>query len=184
MRLQTMLELMPPPALKNGRTCVTVAELAGQLGEPSRLVSQRLNKLLARGYVRRCRKACFALTLAGERVRAGGVRPRAKPKTPRAYAGSLGERVWTALRRLRKASLPELLELAARDESSAASTARTQLAGWVAAGLVVRIGQREARWLLPKDIGAKAPRLVDSGRKVFDPNAGRLYDRKTGEVVR
>ena len=112
----------------------------------------------------------FAATAKGRALlaSAGGVR------APRR---DLRQRLWTALRRMKKATVDELVTVAASgDEANARNNAQRYLPVLERAGYVRALPRRQGRakvWLIVNDSGARAP-MVCRGNTVSDPNTGEV----------
>ena len=93
---------------------------------------------------------------------------------------SLRSRLWRALRACRKATVHELLVLAARgDEADASRNARSYLNALARAQYVVRVPNGPGRapdWFLGRDTGFEAPRWNQRRGRVHDPNTGEVFD--------
>lgn len=184
------------------RGSITVAALAQATGLSRRDISKCCDKLRVRGLAERPRTGHFQLTASGRAAKAAGARIRSGPqgpngiKTPRPVSGTLRARLWTALRGLGKATIPELCQLACRDrERAAASNARKYIRVLERCGFVVRLRRRERgtaptsngfiRYLLlpGKDPGPKAPVVRERLGLLYDPNTRKSYSLETGEEV-
>jgi hypothetical protein len=179
--LQQVLEALPPPALEGGRRHARLDDVHAKLGGDRGALRRRLFRLIERGYVYSAKPGVFALTRRAVQLRSNGqtvketLRHRVKKPAPRyPKERTIGVRVWEALRKLRKATTAQLLELAARDDEQGQTAATDALRLWVRFGLVAKRGTRGASvvtWFLIKDIGIHAPRRVQGGRLLWDPNA-------------
>jgi|GEM_PF-6825194 len=193
--LQLTLEGMPPPALSTGAMCIRIKTLAAQLRQNPDNVRQRIYRLVRLGLVERKIPGCYALTKMGQRVRAtggfegGGIQacgigvadvaasgrpPPAKPvKKPRfKYETTLADRLWRALRLVRKASVAQLVELAARPGEQGIANAQQILGVWKRHGVVRQLKHgRPPRYLLVRDLGPLTPRPSDRYERVWDANA-------------
>jgi hypothetical protein len=191
--LQRVLDAMPPPALANGDRYIRVSSLALVLGQHRGTMAKRLGRLVKAGLVERRRPGCYALTKMGCRVRAAGSMPPALADNPakckpRYQQGGLVERLWAALRRMRKATLAQLVEIAARPGERGLANASQIVRVWKIYGLVAVLGAdtargpKPARYLLLRDLGIKAPRPADRYTRLFDPNAGVYLPRPENAV--
>ena len=189
--LQRVLDAMPPPALANGDLYVRVSSLAQALGQHRATMAKRLARLVKAGLVERRRPGCYALTKMGCRVRAAGSMPPAlgddpSKSKPSYQQGGLIERLWAALRHMRKATIAQLVEIAARPGERARANASKIVRYWKRYGVVAAIGADTARgpkpvrYLLLRDLGVKAPRPADRFTRLFDPNAGVYLDVAEG----
>lgn len=178
--LQRVLDAMPPPALANGDRYIRVSSLAKALGQHRGTMAKRLGRLVKAGLVERRRPGCYALTKMGCRVRAAGSLPPSladspAARKPRYRPGGLIERLWAALRRMRKATLAELVAIAAKRGERGLANASQIVRAWTRFGVVAVLGARARtapRYLLVRDLGVKAPRPADRYARMFDPNAG------------
>jgi len=193
--LQQVLDALPPPALECGRRHARIDDVIAKIGGDREALRRRLLRLIERGYVYSAKPGVYALTRRAVQLRAKGAEigttPRRRAETHRDKCASpqrgakvnaprlrkertLAVRVWEALRKLRKATTAQLLELAARDDENGQSVATRSLRRWVRFGLVVKRGSRGGSiptWFLIRDIGFHAPREVQGGRLLWDPNA-------------
>jgi hypothetical protein len=124
-------------------------------------------------------------TKAGIQAKEAGVSLTSASNYQRAVVGdirvrrvSLKQRLWRALRILRKATLKDLLALAATgEESAAANNARHYLKVLIDTGFVHRFARRGSggvlRYGLIRDTGPKAP--VMRKHEVEDLNTGEVY---------
>lgn len=179
-------------------TAYTVREIAERTGTDRRDVARRCGQLLYRGLVERAGKGRYRLTEAGAAALAGGGRIRSGPPGPltaprKAATDTLRARLWKALRAVRKATVPELLTIAARGkEREAASNARRYLRRLEAAGYVREIPGRKPgtamtsngfkcyRLLMDGDTGPLPPRYSPKERALYDPNLKRFVPLKDG----
>lgn len=149
-----------------------------------------LRTLLARGYAERVRigriKATsvgLAFLEAGKEVKLGPTGPR----TSETEGTSLRCRLWKAVRLARKATISELLELAARGtEANATQNAKEYLNALVRSGHLMRLSRRaqaewpvttgESRYCLVRDTGPQVPKYDRRQKHIFDPNTGETFD--------
>lgn len=169
--------------------CVTVAEIAAATEVGRRQVARSCGLLLRRGLVARKRRGRYALTEAGRAALEAGAKLRSGPKgahegRPSPRSGTFRERLWRALRLLEKATVPELVTLAAKgDERDPVNSAQRFLRVLDRAGYVVPLKRRapgtaptsngHKRWVLVKNTGPLAPVHRQSRKAVFDPNTGQ-----------
>jgi hypothetical protein len=89
------------------------------------------------------------------------------------------QRLWSALRRLKKATIKELVTLAAAQERDARRNAQRYLRGLAAAGYVralPRPGRGRANaWVLVRDSGPRAPSYSPGAATITDPNNGEVH---------
>lgn len=165
----------------------TLAEIADATGLSEHRAVKSLGVLVRRELVARPERGVYVLTRDG-----GDLLAAASPVTGgrrgsrsgvRRCRDSLRARLWSALRKQRKASLATLLRLACRDDENADGTNAAQyLRALGAAGIVRKLEWREpgtaltspgrARWLLVRDLGPLAPIWSQRTRCVLDPNSG------------
>ena len=175
-------------ALEKG--CRTVAEIAEMTGASRKDTAKACAILLSRGLADRPKLGCYCLNEAGRIALEAGAMPRSGPRgpksgRPRQVKNSLRSRLWAALRRLKKASLADLLPLAANGrEQNALSNGRQYLIHLRKAGIIVALEQRDPgesptsngylRHMLLRDLGPLAP--IHSRRRngLFDPNSGEI----------
>lgn len=169
----------------------SVATLADAARLSRKEAQRRLDVLRGRGLVERVSLGTYRLTAAGRAAIAAGARVRSGPKgrltgERRPARSSFRHRLWTALRRTRKATIPELLQIAGTGaEGSPATNAWHYLDALARAGYVRRMPRREAgtkptsngfcRWLLVNDPGPEHPVLKARGTVVWDPNSGQRH---------
>lgn len=165
----------------------TLAEIADATGLSEHRAVKSLGVLVRRDLVARPERGVYVLTRDGGELLAaaspvtGG--PRRSRSGVRRCRDTLRARMWSALRKQRKATLATLLRLACRaDENADGTNAAQYMRALAAAGIVRRLEWREPgtaltspgrpRWLLVRDLGPLAP--VWSQRKgyVLDPNNG------------
>lgn len=197
-RARRLLDALPPPGADP-----TIDEVAERSGLSRRRVSDAVAVLVRQGLAVRSEIGRLRLTEAGELARAEGRRRAAGPSAPAGPGdprpAGLRTRVWRALRMLRKASLPELLEIAATDAETAA-TGRTAnnagryLAALAAAGVVTVMPDRDPgtaptsngfkRYLLVEDLGPLTPVFNGRAGTLRDPNQDRLiWSRTDGRIA-
>lgn len=165
---------------------VLAREIEAVTGIEGRVLSNFLTRLVARGLVARVGFGQYALTEAGQEahreqvvIGAGPWRGERKAVRERPRR-SLRERAWQMLRRVRKASLPELLELldAPDAEHGLSRYLRALAAGGYLRRLPVRLpgthpnSRGRVRWLLVLDTGPKAPVWRQTRNELHDPNTG------------
>jgi hypothetical protein len=178
---------------------ITTKDLAAATGLDSRDVVAAIDRLRRRGLVVHTRIGRYQRTVAGNNIVAALVEIKPGPKRPGIDAagkrtprplrsddaqgrGALIDRAWAALRQLRKATVPELLELAAGEERDASAALSRYLRRLAAHGVVIEL-QRRVRgiaptsngfkqWTLLRDLGPKAPLYRPSTRELVDRNSG------------
>lgn len=180
-------------ALAAAAPCATVDDLVAATCVPRRQVVKSMGALWHRGLAEPVDgNGCYRLTAAGEEARTAGRRLRSGPVRPhtgrrRPVHGTMRERVWRALRIKVKATLPELVELAARgSERDAYGNARKYLRALEKAGYVRRLPARargaaptspgHVKWVLLRNTGPAPP--------AWHPVRGEVEDLNTGEITR
>lgn len=160
--------------------CATMTELVAATGLTRPQISKAIANMAERGLCVRARKgagpggsrvSCYRRTPAGDTALATKANLKTgpnKPPPPGKRDQGLRGRVWTALRRLQKATVVELIELAGRAGGDIEiRRARRYLRHLVAQGIVTKLPRRvpglharsqgHVQWLLVKDLGATAP---------------------------
>lgn len=191
-----LLGAMPPPGKP-----ATIAELARAAGLERKPTVRAVDTLRRNGLAERVELGRYKLTAAGKLAREKGRPIKSGPKGP--HTGrrkpnaktTFRDRLWAALRLLKKASIPELIVIAgagtARDP---ASGARLFLKRLERAGYVARLPKREAgsapgstgflRWLLLKDTGPGTPRWSRARRDLYDPNLDAVAGKENADAAR
>ncbi len=168
--------------------CAPLDDLVGATGMARTRVATAMEILRSRGLVNSVGPGCYAVTAAGRRVVTSGREIRSGPRglhtgVRRPAQDTLRTRLWRALRLKRKASLPQLLTLAARgSERAAENNAWMYLRALHSAGYIERLATRapgispssrgRIRWLMLRDTGPKAPVVRPRHRAVVDHNTG------------
>lgn len=179
-------------ALQPGQ-CLIVDHLAQATGLENRAVVRGVALLINRGLASRAEVGCYNITLEGEAFRAAGKVIKCGPTGPLSRPGrrprkaTLRDRLWAAIRMRGKASIAELLELAADPAKPAGngySNAQHFLdalakAGWLselsrAAGTALTSNGFK-RYLLVVNPGPATPQVRAKAREVYDPNQGKTY---------
>ena len=169
----------------------TLDDLVGATRVERGRVGTAIATLMSRGLVISVGPVCYALTAAGHRVVTSGREIRSGPRglhtgVRRPVEDTLRARLWRALRLKRKASLPQLLTLAARgSERAAERNAWMYLRALHRAGYIQRLAMRakggssssrgHIRWLMLRDTGPMAPVVRPRHREVVDPNTGERF---------
>jgi hypothetical protein len=189
-------------AIRSSPASSTTRELVEATGFDRRDVVSAVDRLRRRGLVVGISLGRYQRSRDGDRVAAAQVEIKPGPKRPgidaagkrqprplrgdhAAGRGTLLERSWAALRQLKKATIPELLELAAGEESAAANVLGRYLRRLAAHGVVVELKRRVTgvaptsngfkQWTLLRDLGPKAP--------LYRPSTGELVDRNSGLAI-
>lgn len=173
--------------------CLTVDHLAQATGLENRLVVKAAAVLIGRGLANRAEAGCFTITPEGEAFRAEGKAVKCGPKGKhtgtyrRRKKATLQDRLWLALRMRGKASIPELLELAADPTKPAGtgySNAQRYLAALAKAGFLRALPRAAGtaitsngfkRYHLVINPGPAAPQVRHEKREVYDPNERKTY---------
>ncbi len=170
-----------------GSACLTIGELAEQLGLSTEQVSQASSLLIRRGLLERVVRGCFQLTAEGRAAAAAGVEIGSGPanlcerKIPERGRPSLQQRAWNVMRLRRRFTVPELVMCAAKDgDAGPDDTVQRYLRALARAGFAKVVdrrpdGRRAAVckvYTLVKDTGHFAPSVVRRGSAVFDHNTG------------
>ena len=189
-------------ALPGDGSETTAAMLATETGLDRNAVYNCCNKLRRRGLAEKSERGRYRLTTAGcvardasQPIRSGPTGPNDR-EVPRPVSGTLRARLWKALRRLGKATIPELCQLASRGaERAAESNAGKYLRQLERCGFVAQMRRREpgtaptsngfVRYLLvpDRDPGPEAPVVRERLGLLYDPNKRKSYSLDTGEEV-
>lgn len=115
---------------------------------------------------------------AGEvAIRTGPTGPHSGRPSPR--RGTLRELVWKALRKVRKATVADLVQIAAMGEERAPEqNARKYLQALAAHGYVRVLPRRKGgrkQYLIVQDTGPKAPEWHPASAQLYDPNTGESF---------
>lgn len=177
--LATILQAMPPGAA--ARKCMRLPQLKQATRLPAAMLKENLETLVRWRIAVQLSRGCYRLTERGQKIRDTGRAPA--PLPPPGVTGHVGSsmqsRIWRTLRRLRKASVQELLVYAAGPmDGTPTLTARLYLNRLARAGVVAVLPGRPARYLLVRDLGPLAPRATRRGRQpyLWDLNSDALYD--------
>jgi Icc-related predicted phosphoesterase len=200
---QSVLTLIP--SYPGTATTKAIAEEAGMTRHD---VVEAIGRLSRRGLVVHARRGRYQRTRDGDRVAQAQTEIKPGPPRPGIDAagvpakrplrsdhvrgrGTLLDRAWSALRQLRKATVPELLELAADDERYAETSLSKYLRRLAAHGVVVALSRRVrgmaptsngfVQWTLIRDLGPKAPLWRGSTRELVDRNSGLTILLPEGE---
>lgn len=167
---------------------VTLDELTRRCAGGRRQVTTTIVRLIRRGLAEREAHGRYRLTAAGAEAVAKGLRIRSGPRQPwlhvrRQVKRTTRQQVWTALRWLGKACVPELQAVVGDDAKPA--NVRKYLTLLERAGYVIRLAAREpgtartsnghVRWSLVRDTGPKAPVWRPRLDVVHDPNDGSVH---------
>ncbi len=185
---QTLFEALAT----TGGDCRTLPQIQALSGLGRQRVQKGLDILKRRGLVDRISRGCYRLNDDGRAALTarlkinGGGNKRTNTRKP-----GLQDRLWGALRRMRKGSIPELLSIAdARDLTDAMNEARRYLRALCNAGFVTLLSTKEPgtakgskghlRYALVRDTGPRTPWLRarrGSGRtgELVDPNTGETH---------
>jgi hypothetical protein len=168
--------------------CIRIAALAAKTGMEKKRLGKLLATLTRRGLATAPKTGCYKRTARGDKAIAEGTKLRSgptMPSGPRPSSDGLRARAWRALRMMKKATVPEILEIAdAGAQKSPTTNLYRYLGALSRAGIVVKLDTREpgaaatsngfARWSLLRDLGPAAPVLRRGG--VYDPNSRTVLD--------
>jgi predicted transcriptional regulator len=171
-------------------SCLTTEFLATTTGLSRKSVVSAVATLIGRGLADRREVGCYTLTAEGESFRAAGGVIKSGPTGPlhqvaarRPRRITQRDRLWSAMRILKKFTLGEILTLAGAGSESNAQHYIAALAG---AGYLRQMPRREhgtsltsngfKRWQLIRDTGPAAP--------VWSVGRGELYDPNISGVAR
>lgn len=170
-----------------GGACLTTAALADLTGLSNHSVAQACCKLVSRGWIVRREKGCFELSAkgrkaaeAGETITSGSHSPRteASPRRPRRQ--TVRDRMWTAIRTLKKFTLADLETMAGASRCDAQRYTRVL----ASAGYLSRLRSEPGtaptsngfhRYLLIRPSGPEAPVYRAGRREVYDRNDGEIH---------
>lgn len=166
-------------ALADAPAARTVAELATHMGRDPKATGMALRVLHRRGLVERPGHGVYRLAEPGRALIDAGGAVRSGPahgRRAKVQARTLRHRLWTALAFRRKATLPELLTLAAAGgERDAEHNARRYLRLLERTGYLLRLPRRapgHLKWLVLRWTGPHAPVVRARYGAVYDPNRG------------
>lgn len=154
----------------DGARKMNAAEISAATGLAVDGVKRRLPALVRQGLAARAGGA-FKATQEGSAVAAaaGAARPA---------RDTIRQRMWTALRNLKKATIAELLTLASTTRTADRAYAQHFLRVLQRAGYVVAKPRRNngpITWVLVKAVGARAPTWSRRTRTLADPNTGEVH---------
>ena len=147
-QMQVLNELV---MVRNQETmhCLTLDDLAERIKAPRRVIVKRMQSLMRNGFAKSVRVGCYAATPQGyKRQMDGGEIKGGAPKGRRAKAKpvlkkTMRMRTWRAIRILRRATLSEILECAARPgDGNPARSASALLSQLTRAGYVAKLARR------------------------------------------
>lgn len=177
-------------ALPQQGACMTLDEVAAATGLPPERITRLVTALNRNGLISMAQRGCYRRTPAGDAAIAAGTLPKSGPRGPRGVPntsqGGLAERLWRALRMLRRATLPELLEIADPRECRYDDHAARYLRQLKAAGVTGVSNRKVAgtaltsngfkQHILLRDLGPKAPIWRQREKRLWDPNSSRYVD--------
>lgn len=169
---------------------IRATEIAKTTGLSCDQIHSGIGTLERRGFAQRLGDGRVKATAAGLAFLAAGKEINLGPKGPRVAeteGTSLRSRLWRALRLAQKATIPELLQLAARgSEGNAADNAKDYLNALVRSGHVIRLSRRATcelpvttgatRYSLALNTGPLPPQYNRHQKRVYDPNTGEVFD--------
>lgn len=169
--------------------CFTEADMAKVTGLKPKQVEHACQNLRRHGFITRSVRGCHTLLPAGKKALEEGAKLRSGPKGPQAsgqrrHDPGLRQRVWNALRTLKKLTIDDILmRVIDGDERDPRSNVMKYVKALARAGYVQAMPQREAplnptsngcrRWLLITDTGPAAPVCRVSRDTLYDPNLER-----------
>lgn len=169
-----------------------IGELAADLALDHGQISQAAALLIARGYVERQERGCFALTEAGRAARDSGVTiesgvtgPGRAPRRP--ARRTIRQRAWNAMRITRTFTVADLTTTVARDgDGDVEENLRRYVCALADAGYLVRSSRRRPGtapgsngfrvYSLARDTGPVAPVISRLHGSVIDFNLSRNSD--------
>lgn len=203
-QMQVLNELVQ--AADGNNHCLTLDELAERIQHPRRTIVKRMQALMQNGFAKSVRVGCYAATPQGHKRHMDGGEivsgPKGKmDKTRSAKRQSLRARLWRALRTLQRATVSDLLQVAAQPEEVAkgVDSAHRLLSQLTRAGYARKLPRRsnptrdysngEVIYFLLKNTGPLSPMestdkatgergLKDRNTKDFTPY-GEAQDRPT-----
>jgi predicted transcriptional regulator len=175
-------------ALPANNECIRIGALSKATGIPKRRLVNLIATLTRSGLVTAPKIGCYRRTPKGDKFIADGKAFRSgptMPSGPRPSSDGLRARAWHALRMLKKATLPEIIEIAdAGAQKSPSTNLYRYFAALIRAGVMAKLDVREAgaamtsngfvRWSLIRDLGPAAPVLRHGG--VYDPNRETMIE--------
>lgn len=182
-------------ALPAEGACMTLDQLAARTGLARDRVTRLVTPLNKNGLVSMVRLGCYRRTPAGDSALAAG-KFKSGPKGPKrvpSKKSGLKDKLWSALRMLRKATVPELLELVdttgLKDpdglttryllhlrKAGVTGLARKRVAG------TAPTSNGYSQHILLRDLGPKAPVWKATAKQLLDPNKGGQPILPTAEV--
>jgi hypothetical protein len=173
-------------ALPTEGACMTVEQLEQATGLENVRITRLVTSLDRQGLIQKARWGCYRRTPAGDQALAAGKvksGPRSANGVPR-RRGGFTDQIWEVLRMMRKATLPEILEIAgtggiAYPESVAARYLRRLAVAGVTAVCQNKLpGSAKnspgfQQHVLVHDLGVKAPIWQPRNRALLDQNTGR-----------
>lgn len=149
----------------------SAAEIAAERDRELKATRRTLAAMLADGLMED-RRGLWRSSPAGRAVLAAAGRATAPRR-------DLRQRLWSALRRLKKATVQDLVTIAQCGESQARHNTQRYLRALGAAGYLKampRSGRGHPNaWLLVRDTGPRAPSYSQATRTVTDRNTGEVH---------
>lgn len=164
--------------------CLTTEELGVATGLPRRVISQACYRMLSAGLLLRRERGCFQLSPEGLDAKKSGKRLTCGPRgpltqsTPRLRKATTGrDRVWRAIRILRKFGISELVEASGATQHNILKyVAQLEAAGYLhqlrREPGISPMSNGRCRWSLVDDTGPLAPIYQTKTRSVHDRNTG------------
>lgn len=186
-------------ALPNEGACVTVPQVAEQVGRSRKDCARALDVLHRRGLVRRERPGCYLVTAVGVEARQAGVSVTSGPRAP--HTGrrksqrkpSARDQAWKTIRRLEKFTLDDVIEVGEIGGRDPHSNLGVYIRALQKAGYLRELRNRapgsaptsngHKRYLLIRDSGPQAPRLSRKRGDLFDPNTEETHPIAGGTAL-
>jgi len=180
-----ILAALPPQGV-----AMTLDEVVAATGLRRERITRLVTALNRSGLIAMAGRGRYRRTPAGDAAVAAGTLPRSGPRGPRSVPnrlnGGLAERVWRALRLLRKGTLPELVEIADPRQCGGGDHARrylrqlnqagvTGVSSRIVAGIAPTSNRFKQRVLL-RDLGPRAPVWRSPEQRLWDPNGSRYIE--------
>jgi hypothetical protein len=185
-------------AADGGVHCLTLDDLAERITHPRKTIVKRMQALMSNGFAKSVRVGCYAATPKGHKRHMEGGEIKSGPKTAISYRepnrASLRARLWKALRTLKRGTVSDLIQVAAKPEEvpTARDSAHRFLSQLTRAGYARKLPRRsnptrdcsngEVIYFLINDTGVLPPMettdketgargLKDRNTKAFTPYA-------------
>ncbi|EKE78465.1 hypothetical protein [Oceanibaculum indicum] len=164
--------------------CVTPSQIVSSTGLSSKQVKHSLDVLTRNGLATTPRRACYRATDAarqGDAEVSSGPRKGVPQGRRLTSASGLRGRTWWVLRKIRKGTLADIVELAAKAEKRPETAVQAYLSILAQAGYVhVLRRPTPARYLLVRDTGPQAPSWSARYGTIYDPNTSEEIALQNG----